>query len=117
MTQQPHASAKRVFWVVDNGSSHRGQAAIDRLTRRFPNAVMVHTPIHASWLNQAEIYFSVAQHKVLPGRIVDHARSSSLNLFNLASSPAVPGRRSAPDAAGLATLKRFTCDHPIQTLR
>jgi hypothetical protein len=44
MTQEPYASAKRVFWVVDNGSAHRGQAASDRLTARFPNAVMVHTP-------------------------------------------------------------------------
>ena len=65
MTQQPYASAKRVFWIVDNGSSHRGQAAIDRLATRFPNAVMVHTPVHASWLNQIEIYFSVAQRKVV----------------------------------------------------
>ena len=65
MTQEPYASAKRVFWVVDNGSSHRGQAAVDRLAKRFPNAVMVHTPIHASWLNQVEIYFSIAQRKVL----------------------------------------------------
>jgi transposase len=65
MTQEPYASAKRVFWVVDNGSSHRGQAAIDRLTARFPNAVMVHTPVHASWTNQIEIYFSIIQRKVL----------------------------------------------------
>jgi transposase len=65
MTSQPYASAKRVFWIVDNGSSHRGQAAIDRLAKRFPNAVMVHTPTHASWLNQAEIYFSVVQRKVV----------------------------------------------------
>jgi transposase len=65
MTTEPYASATRVFWVVDNGSSHRGKAAIGRLTRRFPNAVMVHTPIHASWLNQAEIYFSVVQRKVV----------------------------------------------------
>jgi transposase len=65
MTVEPYASAKRVFWVVDNGSSHRGQAAIDRLARRFPNAVMVHTPTHASWLNQVEIYFSVVQRKVV----------------------------------------------------
>lgn len=65
MTTEPYASAKRVFWVVDNGSSHRGQAAIDRLARRFPNAVMVHTPLHASWLNQVEIYFSVVQRKVV----------------------------------------------------
>jgi hypothetical protein len=35
MTQEPYASATRVFWVVDNGSSHRGKAAIDRLAARF----------------------------------------------------------------------------------
>jgi transposase len=65
MTCEPYASAKRVFWVVDNGSSHRGQAAIDRLARRFPNAVMVHTPVHASWLNQIEVFFPVVQRKVV----------------------------------------------------
>lgn len=65
MTVEPYASAKRVFWVVDNGSSHRGQAATNRLAARFPNAVMVHTPVHASWLNQVEIYFSVLQRKVV----------------------------------------------------
>jgi transposase len=65
MASEPYASAKRVFWVVDNGSSHRGQAAIDRLAARFPNAVMVHTPIHASWLNQVEVFFSVVQRKVV----------------------------------------------------
>jgi hypothetical protein len=26
---------------------------------------MVHTPVHASWLNQVEIYFSILQRKVL----------------------------------------------------
>ena len=65
MTQEPYATAKRVFWVVDNGSSHRGQAAADRLTARFPNAVMIHTPIHASWLNQIEIYFSIIRRTAL----------------------------------------------------
>jgi transposase len=65
MSQEPYKSAKRVFWIVDNGSSHRGTKAANRLSRRFPNAVMVHTPIHASWLNQAEIIFSVIQRKVL----------------------------------------------------
>ena len=65
MTTEPYASAKRVFWIVDNGSSHRGKAAIDRLAKRSPNAVMVHTPVHASWRNQAEIYFSVVQRKVV----------------------------------------------------
>ncbi len=65
MTQEPYRSAKRVFWVVDNGSSHRGQKAIDRLKAQFPSAIMVHTPVHASWLNQVEIFFSIIQRKVL----------------------------------------------------
>lgn len=43
MTAESYASAARVFWVVGNGSSHRGQAACDRPTARDPNAVMVHT--------------------------------------------------------------------------
>ena len=65
MTQEPYASADRVFWIVDNGSSHRGQAAIERLAEQYSNAMMVHTPVHASWLNQIEIYFSIIQRKVL----------------------------------------------------
>src|SRR5205823_7650034 len=65
MGTEPYASARRVFWVVDNGSSHRGQAAVDRLNHRWPNARLVQLPVHASWLNQVEIYFSVIQRKVL----------------------------------------------------
>jgi hypothetical protein len=65
MSREPYCSAGRVFWIVDNGSSHRGQASIDRLQGRWDNLVLVHTPVHASWLNQVEIYFSVLQRKVL----------------------------------------------------
>jgi DDE superfamily endonuclease len=65
MGQEPYASAKRVFWVVDNGSSHRGQAAIRRLVQQWPTAQLVHTPVHASWLNQVEIYLSMVQRKCL----------------------------------------------------
>ncbi len=65
MTQEPYKSAKRVFWVVDNGSSHAGQASIDRMREAFPNAVLVHLPVHASWLNQVEIYFSILQRKAI----------------------------------------------------
>jgi len=65
MEHEPYKSADRVFWIVDNGSSHRGQAAIHRLAQQYPNAVMVHTPVHASWLNQIEIYFSIVQRKAL----------------------------------------------------
>ncbi len=65
MTQEPYKSAKRVFWVVDNGSSHAGQASIDRMREAFPNAALVHLPVHASWLNQVEIYFSILQRKAI----------------------------------------------------
>ncbi|MEU7824867.1 IS630 family transposase [Catellatospora sp. NPDC049133] len=65
MTREPYASARRVFWIVDNGSSHRGQASADRMAAAWPTAAIVHTPLHASWLNQVEIYFSVVQRKVV----------------------------------------------------
>jgi transposase len=65
MTAEPYASANRVFWIVDNGSSHRGAAAAGRMASTWPNAQLIHLPAHASWLDQAEIYFSVVQRKVL----------------------------------------------------
>jgi len=65
MEQEPYFSARRVFWVVDSGSSHRGQACVRRLWGAWPNLVVVHLPIHASWLNQIEIYFSIVQRRVL----------------------------------------------------
>ncbi|GGV00744.1 IS630 family transposase [Streptomyces albospinus] len=78
MAQEPYASARRVFWIVDNGSSHRGKKAIDRLTTAFPNAVMVHTPVHASWTNQIEIFFSILQRKVVqPNDFTDLSRSGT----------------------------------------
>lgn len=65
MSQAPYNQAQRVFLIVDNGSAHRGKRSIDRLQGAWPNLTVVHTPIHASWLNQAEIYFSVVQRKVV----------------------------------------------------
>jgi hypothetical protein len=80
MTKEPYASARRVFWIVDNGSSHRGQASTDRLQGRWPNLILVHTPIHASWLNQIEIYFSIAQRKVLTPNDFDSLASVARRL-------------------------------------
>ena len=65
MSKHPYKRAQRVFLIVDNGSAHRGQRSIDRLQGTWPNLILVHTPVHASWLNQAEIYFSVVQRKAL----------------------------------------------------
>ena len=65
MHDPPYRDARRVFWIMDNGSSHRGQPCVRRLTQAYPNLIPVHGPIHASWLNQIEIYFSIVQRKVL----------------------------------------------------
>ncbi|HVT37640.1 MAG TPA: transposase [Gemmatimonadaceae bacterium] len=65
MEQAPYCTARRVFWVVDNGTIHRGQRAIHRLQTRWPTLLLVHLPVHASWLNQIEIYFSILQRKAL----------------------------------------------------
>jgi DDE superfamily endonuclease len=65
MSQPPYKDARTVFWIMDNGSSHRGERSVERLKRAHPRLVPVHGPIHASWLNQIEIYFSILQRKAL----------------------------------------------------
>jgi transposase len=65
MSHEPYKNASRVFVIVDNGSDHRGKKAARRLRDAYPNAIMIHTPVHASWLNQVEIVFSIVQKKVL----------------------------------------------------
>ena len=65
MSIDPYRKAQRVFLITDNGSAHRGKRSIDRLQGTWPNLTVVHTPIHASWLNQAEIYFSIVQRKLV----------------------------------------------------
>ncbi|MEK2479040.1 transposase [Streptomyces noursei] len=117
MSQEPYASAKRVFWIVDNGSSHRGQKAADRLAAAFPNAVMVHTPVHASWLNQVEIYFSVVQRKVVsPNDFTDltevrHRLRAFEDRYNATAQPFQWKFTTSDLDALLARLDRHTADH------
>jgi hypothetical protein len=66
MTRPEYKDAPRVFVIVDNGSDHRGQSAANRLRDAYPNAIMIHRPVHASWLNQVEIVFSIIQKKSSP---------------------------------------------------
>ena len=93
ISQPEYKVAPRVFVIVDNGSDHRGQAAIDRLRAAHPNAIMIHTPVHASWLNQVEIVFSVVQKKVLtPNDFASTAKLSQILLtfvdrYNLTARP------------------------------
>jgi hypothetical protein len=65
LQQEPYCDAERLFLIVDNGSSHRGQRSIARMRRYDKRIILLHTPVHASWLNQVEIYFSIIQRKVL----------------------------------------------------
>jgi len=81
MAEEPYRSAPRVFWVVDNGSSHRGEAACQRLQARYPNLILVHLPTHASWLNQIEIYFSIVQRKVLSPNDFPHLAAVETRLL------------------------------------
>ena len=65
MGQEPYTKANRVFWIVDNGSSHHPHTFPARLQTMCPNAIAVMLPVHASWLNQIELYFSILQRKAL----------------------------------------------------
>lgn len=86
MTQPPYHEARRVFLIIDNGSSHRGERCVKRLQGQYPNLVPVHGPVHARWLNQIEIFFSILQRKVLtpndfPSREAVAARISAFEPY------------------------------------
>jgi hypothetical protein len=65
MATEPYASARRVFWIVDNGSSHNGARSIECMQTAWPTATLMHLPVHASRLNHVEIYFSILQRKAI----------------------------------------------------
>ena len=44
MTTEPYRSARRVFWIADNCSSHRGEKAVGRFRAQWPTLTLVHTP-------------------------------------------------------------------------
>src|SRR5437660_1716926 len=80
MARPGYKNAPRVFVIVDNGPDHRGQAAVTRLAKAHPNAIMIHTPLHASWLNQIEIFFIWS----LPGAVLN-VREGHLSALAAAS--------------------------------
>ena len=87
LEQDPYKDATQLFFIVDNGSSHRGQASVERMHRRDKRIVLVHTPIHASWLNQVEIYFSIIQRKVLTSRQESSGKEDSRKLETFQMEP------------------------------
>jgi hypothetical protein len=82
MSQEPYCSAQKTFWIVDNGSSHRGQSSVIRTKEKWPQIVLVHLPIHASWLNQIEIYFSIIQRKLLTPNYFTSKEHLRKTIFN-----------------------------------
>ncbi|MFJ8577152.1 IS630 family transposase [Micromonospora sp. NPDC093277] len=118
MTSEPYASADRVFWIVDNGSSHRGQTSIDRMANTWPNAKLVHLPVHASWLNQVELYFSIVQRKVVtPNDFydltdVEDRLTAFQDHYNLGARPF---NRRYTEKNLDALLKRLTIHEPLPT--
>lgn len=75
MRQAPYNEARRVFWIMDNGYAHRAPTCITRLRNKHKRLVPVHGPVHASWLNQIEIYFSIVQRKALTPNDFDSLHS------------------------------------------
>ena len=71
-----------MFWIVDNCAVHRGVRAVERLRNRYSRLTLVHAPIHASWLNQIEIYFSMVQRKVLTPNDFPDLNSVAERLLN-----------------------------------
>jgi hypothetical protein len=108
MSREPYRSASRVFWVVDNGSSHRGERCQHRLARHL---IVVHTPIHASWLNQVEIYFSIVRERSslrTTSTLSPHSRSASSRSETATSQLPNPSGGASP----VTTSPRFSTSLP-----
>jgi transposase len=119
MARPEYRDAPRVFVIVDNGSDHRGQAAISRLRKTHPNAIMIHTPVHASWLNQVEIFFSVIQKKVVSPNdfsSLDQLSETLLSFVNRHNQTAKPFNWKYT-AADLKDLLRRISKHAEQDTR
>lgn len=118
MSQEPYASARRVFWVVDNGSSHCGSTSVQRLRETWPRAVLVHTPIHASWVNQVEIYLSIVKRKALTPRDVADLAALEERLLEFgrhyeASAKPFEWKFTRADLAAL--MRRLAAHRPLQS--
>jgi hypothetical protein len=62
-----YQDAERIFLIVDNGCAHHPNTSPQRIAQQFPRVTTLHLPVHSSWLNQIELYFSIVHRKVLQG--------------------------------------------------
>jgi len=96
MTTEPYASSKRVFWVLDNGVPMPGRHRSSGCAKAWPCAVLVHLPVHASWLSQVEIYFSILQRQAIAtAGAKAHAHRAPLMARSTAREPLVAAPGSA----------------------
>ena len=119
MTRPPYNDARRVFRIVDNSSAHRGVKAVERLRNRYRHLTLVHAPIHASWLNQMEIYFSIVQRKVLSPMTLPIATPwpSASSIFNtIGKLPPVPSHGGSPVTILLDSLQSSAVEIDKNTL-
>jgi transposase len=89
MTSEPYASAKRVFWIVDNGSSHRGQASIDRCLcgRRSPGGTSSgSTGTRNGWTDELARWEGLYHSQLLRERMADTSTHPSSRARLLARS-------------------------------
>ena len=118
MSVEPYRKAQRVFVIVDNGSAHRGKRSIKRLQGAWKNLILVHTPVHASWLNQAEIYFSIVQRKVLqPNTLATSTPSSRRSWPSAAATSRSRSRSSGSSPAKTSTASSTASTRPRRRYR
>jgi len=116
MHQPPYKTARCVFWIMDNGSSHRGAACVRRLQAAFRNVIPVRGPVHASWLNQIEIYFSIIQCKVLTPIQMTSRRSPTSKIDSCASKNTTSRspRRSSGSSPVLTSMLFWYVSKPMK---
>ena len=113
LEEEQYRKAKRLFFIVDNGSSHareRFQARLDEWypSDEYPEMIAIHTPKHASWLNQVELFFSILGRKAFRNvecrkrqAMIDHV-SRFIDTYNVNATP-FNWRFTSTDLAGKMT--------------
>jgi hypothetical protein len=66
MTRPPYNDARRVFWIVDNCSAHRGTRAVERLQRAYPQLV----PAEAVELRRRSAKYTLPYFQVQRAKII-----------------------------------------------
>ncbi|MDQ2839176.1 MAG: hypothetical protein M3Y89_17480 [Actinomycetota bacterium] len=77
---------------------------MERLEGQWPTLRLIHLPVHASWLDQCEIYFSIVQRKVVtPNDFTDLAQITDRLASFEAATTLSPSRSSGPSVETTST--------------